>query len=130
MKAKDIKSLEQAESYCEGLLNDFELGISDKSETMKALAEYTIRIAELKAQALGYKEEGINKLLESQRKRQNGLLEILSMIRFEVISGYRKGFVGYVVTYEPDNELPIILQNDDFNGCACKLNELKFLKLT
>ena len=60
MKAEEIKTLEQAENYCEGLLNDFESCISDKAETMKALADYTIRIAELAKQAL-FKPEGIKK---------------------------------------------------------------------
>ena len=48
MKATEIKTLQDAERFCEGLLNDFELGIADKAETMKQLAKYTKAILMLK----------------------------------------------------------------------------------
>ena len=44
MEAKDIKTLEQAERFVEGCLNDLIEGIATKGETMKQLAEYTGRI--------------------------------------------------------------------------------------
>jgi hypothetical protein len=47
MKAEEINTLDDAERFCEGCLNDFELGISTKSETMKELARYTGRLNEL-----------------------------------------------------------------------------------
>jgi len=47
MKADDINTVSDAENFCEGLLNDFELGISDKATTMKQLARYTHRLQEL-----------------------------------------------------------------------------------
>lgn len=47
MKAKDIKTFTQAQQYCEGLLNDFETGISTKEESLKLLKEYTEAIHDL-----------------------------------------------------------------------------------
>lgn len=47
MKPEDIKTLEQAERFVEGCLNDFELGIVSKSDTIKHFADYTIQIATL-----------------------------------------------------------------------------------
>lgn len=47
MKAKEINSIKDAEFFCEELLNDFKLGISNRTTTMKALSEYTGRIIEL-----------------------------------------------------------------------------------
>ena len=47
MKAEDINSVDDCERYLEGCLNDFEFGISTKSETMGYLIEYTLRIIEV-----------------------------------------------------------------------------------
>jgi hypothetical protein len=47
MKAEDIKTIEDAENYVEGCINDFEAGISTKEETLTSLGEYTGRLMEL-----------------------------------------------------------------------------------
>lgn len=47
MKAEDINTAEDAERFCEGCLNDMEMGIATKAETMKQLAKYTGRLNEL-----------------------------------------------------------------------------------
>lgn len=47
MKVKDIKTLQDANRYVEGCINDFEHGISTKEETMAFLGEYTGRLMEL-----------------------------------------------------------------------------------
>jgi hypothetical protein len=47
MEAKEIKTVQDAQTYLEGVLNDFEAGIATKSETMKYLAEYTAKVFEL-----------------------------------------------------------------------------------
>jgi len=47
METKNIKSIEDCESYLEGVLNDFEAGISTKKETMSFFIEYTIRVVEI-----------------------------------------------------------------------------------
>ena len=41
MKAEEIKSIQDCEIFCEGVLNEFESGILDKGETMKHLRDYT-----------------------------------------------------------------------------------------
>lgn len=47
MEAKNIKSVDDAERFIEGCLNDFESGIATKSDAMKHLADYTARIIEM-----------------------------------------------------------------------------------
>jgi len=47
MKPEQIQTLSDAERYVEGCLNDFEMGISTKAETMKYFAQYTGRLNEL-----------------------------------------------------------------------------------
>ena len=47
MKAEQINTLEEAEQFCEGVLNDFETGICNKAETMKQLSLYTGRLNDL-----------------------------------------------------------------------------------
>lgn len=42
-----IETSEQASRQVEGIINDFESGISDKRETMRLLGEYTGRIMEI-----------------------------------------------------------------------------------
>lgn len=44
MKAEDINTLEDAERFVEGVINDFESGVCDKTETMKQFAWYTGRL--------------------------------------------------------------------------------------
>lgn len=47
MEVSKIETLSDAERYVEGVLNDFESGISDKKETMRLMGEYTGRLMEL-----------------------------------------------------------------------------------
>lgn len=47
MKAKQIRTTLDAEYFCEGIINDFESGISNKKETMEAMADYTMAIHDL-----------------------------------------------------------------------------------
>ena len=47
MKVENIRTLDDASNYVEGCLNDYEAGISTKSETLGLLGEYTARIMEL-----------------------------------------------------------------------------------
>jgi len=47
IKAKNIKTITDAQRYCEGVINDFEAGISTKEETMKYLEEYTTALMQL-----------------------------------------------------------------------------------
>ena len=47
MKVKNIKTINDAQRYVEGVINDFEGGISTKEETMGYLGEYTARIVEM-----------------------------------------------------------------------------------
>ena len=41
MKLQDVKTLDEAQYYVEGVINDFEGGIITKEETMGLLGEYT-----------------------------------------------------------------------------------------
>lgn len=47
MNPKDIKTITDAQNYCEGVLNDFEAGICTKSEALTFLGEYTISLNDL-----------------------------------------------------------------------------------
>jgi len=47
MKLKDIHTLNDANRYVEGVINDFETGISTQEETMTHLGNYTGRIMEI-----------------------------------------------------------------------------------
>lgn len=39
-----MKSIEDAQNYCEGVLNDFEAGIITKDDAMVAFYEYTVQL--------------------------------------------------------------------------------------
>jgi len=47
MKAENIMTRQDAQRYVEGVINDFELGISTKGETLGYLGEYTGRLMQL-----------------------------------------------------------------------------------
>lgn len=47
MLTENIYTLQDAERYIEGCLNDFAEGISTKGETMKYMLDYTLRIVEI-----------------------------------------------------------------------------------
>lgn len=47
MLTENIYTVQDAERYIEGCLNDFAEGISTKEETMKYMLDYTLRIAEI-----------------------------------------------------------------------------------
>ena len=47
MKVENIKTADDIERYIEGCINDFEAGISDKVETIIAIAELVIHIYKL-----------------------------------------------------------------------------------
>lgn len=44
MKAIDVKTPDDIERYIEGCINDFEMGISDKDETIVYLAELVVHV--------------------------------------------------------------------------------------
>lgn len=48
MKAKDITTIGEMQTFVEGCINDFDIGISSKDETMENLRDYTFRILEMK----------------------------------------------------------------------------------
>ena len=47
MKAQNIKTIEDAQNYCEGVLNDYEAGICTKAEALNYLYDYTIALGDL-----------------------------------------------------------------------------------
>ena len=47
MGVKDIRTADDIERYIEGCINDFEEAISDKDETIVAIAELVVYIYEL-----------------------------------------------------------------------------------
>ena len=51
MKTKDIHTLADAHRHVEGIINDFDEGLSTKEETVKYLFYYTIRVMEIAAEA-------------------------------------------------------------------------------
>lgn len=44
MKLKNIKTVKDLENYIEGILNDFEAGVSDKEETSSLIADLIIHV--------------------------------------------------------------------------------------
>ncbi len=50
MKVENIKTIDDAQNYVEGCINNYESGISTKSETLSLLGEYTARLMELFAE--------------------------------------------------------------------------------
>jgi hypothetical protein len=44
---------------------------------------------------------------------------------YKVVKGIYKGFIGECVGLEMNNELPVILQDFEFNGCAVMFDEIK-----
>jgi len=50
MKVEDIKTLNQAQNYVEGCINDLCEGLSTKEETLGCLGQYTARLMELWAE--------------------------------------------------------------------------------
>lgn len=55
MKPQDIKTISDAQNYCEGVLNDFESGICTKSEALAFLGEYTVALHNLFVKNAGRK---------------------------------------------------------------------------
>ncbi len=51
MHTKDIHTLADAQRHVEGIINDFEGGISTKAETVSYLFDYTVRIMEIAMKA-------------------------------------------------------------------------------
>ena len=47
MDVNKIKTIEQAQNWCEGVINDLEGGIIDKDEAMKCMLDYTFRLHQL-----------------------------------------------------------------------------------
>lgn len=47
LKVKSIATIGDAENFIEGTLNDFETGVSNKKETLRAWGNYTGRLMEL-----------------------------------------------------------------------------------
>ena len=47
MKVENVKTPNDIESYIEGCINDFEVGISEKDETIYYLAELVVHIYKL-----------------------------------------------------------------------------------
>lgn len=52
MKATDIRTIEDAQRYIEGCINDLDAGISTKQQTIDYFAEYTLRIVKMARKAL------------------------------------------------------------------------------
>lgn len=78
MEAKNIKTIDEADRFVEGCLNDLIHGLSTKSETMIQMARYTGRMCELAAQKyLPLTERaflaGRSKTSWKQFKKDNGL---------------------------------------------------------
>lgn len=44
MKVQNVKTISQAQQFCEGVINDFESGIATKEETLQHLKEYTFQL--------------------------------------------------------------------------------------
>ena len=44
---------------------------------------------------------------------------------YKVTGKYKNGFIGECVGYKPESNLPVILEDMEFNGCACKVGEIK-----
>lgn len=74
MEAENINTLDDAERFVEGCLNDLIEGISTKGEIMNQMAKYTGRIGEL---AIGKIERafiaGRSQTTWEQFKKDNGL---------------------------------------------------------
>ncbi len=51
MHTKDIHTLADAQRHVEGIISDFEGGISTKEETVAHLFDYTIRVMEIAMEA-------------------------------------------------------------------------------
>ena len=51
MHTKDIHTLEDAQRHVEGIINDFEGGISTKEETLALFFDYTVRVMEIAMEA-------------------------------------------------------------------------------
>ena len=47
--------------------------------------------------------------------------------KYKVISGHYKGFEGNCVSYDLEHDLPVILQDANWNGAAVRLNEIELV---
>lgn len=47
METNQIKTIQDAERYCEGLVNDFQDGFIDKGEMMSELRNYTFHLHDM-----------------------------------------------------------------------------------
>ena len=60
MHTKDIHTLADAQRHVEGIINDFEGGISTKEETVKYLFYYTIRAMHIAMEATNRKTRTVH----------------------------------------------------------------------
>ena len=62
-------------------------------------------------------------------ERYNNLLEILNCVKFKITEGDHAGFVGHIVSYNPNEKYSIILEDKNFEGKAVMPSEITFEKL-
>ena len=62
MKVENVRNTDDIERYIEGCINDFEMGISDKSETIVHLAELVAHVY-IGAKKEMIRNERLNKIL-------------------------------------------------------------------
>lgn len=48
--------------------------------------------------------------------------------KYKVISGHYTGFIGECVSYDLESPLPVILQDEEYNGCAVTINEIEVIE--
>jgi len=101
MKAINVKSIEDSQNYCEGVLNDFETGIIDKSEAMVALYEYTVQLHNLFTASL-------------ETKVQERVAEIYSLEKLDIEDC--KTFKEWVHKYFNAPELDLLYKRKDGQG--------------
>jgi transcription antitermination factor NusG len=46
---------------------------------------------------------------------------------YEIISGQFEGFIGKCVSYDLEHDLPVILQDEKYNGAAARVDEIKLI---
>ena len=99
MNAKKIRTIEDAERFTEGVINDFETGICDKAETMKQLGNYTGAIMELFLRNYLKLQNTVSDEVISTLKRSEELVDLLYKddVQLEINPKYKETFINHIL---------------------------------
>lgn len=96
MNLNEIKSIDDAQRYVNGVINDYEGGISTKEETLSFLGEYTARIMEIFTENVKANPSLLGLTPTSPKEEQTpmGVVEMAEEIYNDKVAHWFNGQIG------------------------------------